>query len=155
MTQVKTEPATEAAKRAVILTEPRIKGAEYERNTWVVNAEQGTTVSDVLEPLYLSCVSQRLSPYDRIEVRIDTGEWMLELLVLGCGRNFAKVCLLHKHELEPTEFELPAAQKHKIEWKGPQHKWCVIRLADGEMLFRGMDKGEAAAALERHERATG
>lgn len=141
-----------AEKRAVILDEPRLKSAEYERSWWIVNAAEGTQVSDVLEPVYWSFIADRLRPYDRIEVRVDTGEWLLDLLVLGCDRAWARVAVLHKYDLGPVEAEMPAAQKHRIEWKGPQLKWCVIRNADSEIIAKGHDKTQAFAELERYER---
>jgi hypothetical protein len=141
-------------KRAVVVIDQRMKSAEYERNVWVVNAEHGTIVNDVLEPAYWAHVAQKLRPYDRIEVRVDSGEWLLELMVLGCDRNWARVHVLHRYELGPVEAELPAAQKHKVEWKGPQLKWCVIRVSDSEIIVRGLDKGQAFAEMGRHERAT-
>ena len=144
---------SEDMKRAVVLIDQRLKLAEFERNTWVVNAEHGTTINDVLEPAYWAHVAQKFRPYDRVEVRVDSGEWMLELLVLGCDRSWARMHVLHRHELAEVEPEMPAAAKHRVEWKGPQLKWCVIRNADNEILFRGFDKAQAFAELQRHERA--
>jgi hypothetical protein len=138
-------------RRVVSLNEPRFKLAEAVRNVWVVNAEQGTTVNDVLEPAYWAHVAQRLRPYDHIEVRIDTGEWLLSLLVLGCDRNWAKVHVLHRYELEKAETDMPKAKKHRVEWKGPQLKWCVIRNSDNEIIFKEMEKAEAHAQMAHHE----
>lgn len=144
-----------AEKRAVVLDEPRMKSAEYERTTYVVNAAEGTSVGDVLEPGYWAHVAPMLRPYDRIEVRVDTGEWLLELLVLGCDRNWAQVFVLHKYDIEAVADEMPSAKKHKVEFKGPQLKYCVIRLADNEIIFKGMSKADAFSEMARHEAVTG
>jgi hypothetical protein len=64
-----------------------------------VDAKAGTKIEDVLQPQYWAHVAGQLGPYTRIEV-LETGEWMLELLVINCGRNWAKVQVLHKFELE-------------------------------------------------------
>lgn len=141
------------SKRAVVLTDQRLKSAEYERNLWVVNAEYGTTIDDILNPMYWAHVAQKLKPYDRVEVRIDSGEWLLELMVLGCDRSWAKMHVLHSHQLAPVDEGLPQAARHKVEWKGPQHKWAVIRIADGEMIFKGLDKAAAFDQMARHEKA--
>lgn len=146
-----TKTETKDTKRAVVLDEPRIKLAEFERQAFVANASEGTTVNDVLEPAYWSYVASKLKPYDRIEVRLDTGEWLLELLVLGCDRNWARVHLLHKHELGPVEADMPKAKKHRVEWKGPQLKWCVIRNSDDETIFKGLEKADAFGQMTAHE----
>lgn len=142
---------TKQAKRAVVLDEPRMKLAEHERNVYVANAAEGTTVNDVLEPGFWSYVASRLRPYDRIEVRVDTGEWLLELVVLGCDRNWARVHVLQKYDLEPVETDMPKARKHRVEWKGPQLKWCVIRNSDSEIIFKGLEKADAYGQMQTHE----
>ena len=141
-------------KRANILSPARIGLADAKRQDWVVDAEEGTTVSDVLDPVYWSHVSASMQPYDRIDVRLETGEWLLELIVMGVGRNWAKTFLAAKHELQPVD-DAPPSVKHKVEWKGPHLKHCVIRLADGEVIAKGMsEKTEAIAWMANHERVT-
>jgi hypothetical protein len=73
------------------LTEARMGLAESKRQDWVVNAEEGTTVEQVLDPMYWAHVGPKFTLYDRVDVRVDTGEWMLELIVIQTGRNFARV----------------------------------------------------------------
>jgi hypothetical protein len=143
-------------KRALILNPQRMGLAEQVRQDWVVNAEQGTSVADVMDPQYWAHMAAHLQPWDRIDVRLETGEWLLELLVINKGRNWAQVHMLAQHDLETRAETMPAAQKHKVEWKGPQHKWCVIRLADSEMIQRELGSKEAANAwLSTYERTTG
>lgn len=140
----------EAEKRAVVLDEPRFKLAEFERNVWVANAAEGTKVSDVLTQEFWSYVAEKLRPYDHVEVRVDTGEWLLQLLVVESDRRWAKVVVLHKYDLELAEEHAPP-RDHDIVFKGPQLKWCVIRKADKEILFKGLSKQGAQEQLERHE----
>ena len=143
-------------KRALILNPQRMSLAEQVRQDWVVNAEFGTTVADVLDPQYWAHMASQMQAWDRIDVRLETGEWLLELLVINTGRNWAQVHLLKQHDLEQRSETMPAAQKHKIEWKGPQHKWCVIRLADSEMIQRELASKEAAGQwLAAYEKTTG
>lgn len=153
MTEVASKPAE---KRAVILNPQRHGLREQLRQDWVVNAENGTKIDDVLDPQYWAHVSALMQPYDRIEVLQETGEWMLELLVINTGRNWAQVHVLHKHDLEQRAESMPAALKHKIEWKGPQLKFCVIRIADSEVIQKELASKVAAAEwLAGYERATG
>jgi hypothetical protein len=142
----------ETKKRDVTLNPSRIGLAEQLRQDWVVNAEQGTEIRDVLEPAYWAHCAQRMQPYDRIEVRQETGDWLLELLVLDLGRNWARVHVLHKHELAPVSDTMPVASLHKVEWKGPQHKHSVIRLSDSVLVKDGFaDKLSAMTWMGQHE----
>ena len=139
----------------MILNPSRLQGAEYARQDWVVNAEEGTKISDVLDPAYWAHTSAQMKPYDRIEVRLETGEWILELLVLSADRNWARVHVLQKHDLVSTEQVAPPAQMHVVKWRGPQHKHCVVRLSDGEILSKDHDTAEIAAQwLRNHEQVT-
>ncbi len=58
-------------KRALILNPQRMKLAEYERQDWVINAEDGTSPDDLKDPGFWAHVSAQMKPYDHVEVRID------------------------------------------------------------------------------------
>lgn len=138
-----------------ILPPQRHRLAEEVRNLWVVNAEEGTTIQDVMEPGYWAHVAQLLRPYDHIEVRLETGEWIAELLVISQGLNWAKVHMLHHHNLSVSTEAPPASQKHEVKYRGPQHKWCVVRLSDRQVLDSGRDSAaDANAWLQNYERVT-
>jgi hypothetical protein len=121
-------------KRVVQINNTRMQMAEYWRNEWVVNAELGTTVEDVMDPQYWAHMAAMLKPYDRIEVRVDDGSWLLELIVTGCDRSWAKVHLLQRYELTTADVAQTQSAKYEVAWKGPQHKWVVIRLSDQMMI---------------------
>ena len=144
-------------KRAVVLTPARMALAEQWRQDWVINAEEGTTVDDLKEPAYWAHTSQQLQQFDRIEVREETGAWIVDLIVTGAGRNWASVKVIAKHDLTDTT-AAPAAPspKYRVMWRGAQHKWCVKRLADNEILQAGMPSEAAGVAwLDQYERAVG
>jgi hypothetical protein len=154
-TETLVKPETEKVKRTVILAENRAALAEYERQDWVVNAEEGTTIEDVQEPGYWAHVAARMKPYDRIEVRLETGEWIAELVVVAVDRNWARVSLLGTYDLTVREGSVPSAQKHKVLWKGPQHKFCVIRISDDQLVQGGFtDKDAANVWMRNHENVT-
>jgi hypothetical protein len=142
--------------RSLILNPQRIGLADAMRQDWVVNAEEGTTVQDVLEPGYWAHCSATMQVYDRIDVRLETGEWLLELIVLDVGRNYARVFLAKKHDFVETDLAVPvSAIKHKIEFKGPQRKWAVIRIADSAVIQEGFsEKAAAQMWMQNHERVT-
>ena len=150
MSEVKSEVKQE--KRAVVLNPQRIGLAEQLRQDWVVNAEEGTTVKDVLETGYWAHIAAQLQIYDHIEVRLETGEWVLELIVLDVGRNYARVYLTQRYDFAEVRMDTPTnAITHKVEWKGPQRKHVVVRLSDSAALQEGFSsKAEAAAWMENH-----
>ncbi len=128
------------SNRVVRIDEARTALAEYARQDWVVNAEEGTKIEDILKPEYWSLVCVRMKPYDRIEVRLETGEWIAELLVLQADRLYAQVYPLKIHDLVGAENALkPMAPEYQSVWKGPQKKWCIIRLADNQLVEEGVD----------------
>jgi hypothetical protein len=145
---------TEAKKRSVTLQPERMQTIEYARRDWVVNAEENTSIDDVLDPMYWAHVSVNMRPFDRIEVRLETGEWVLELLVTQCDRNWAKVHVLHKHDLVASISEAPPATRHMVKWRGPQHKFCVVRIADSEVLQTGFGSAEEGAQWLRNYEQT-
>lgn len=148
MSEVKSE------KRAVILNPQRMGLAEQMRQDWVVNAEEGTTVQDVIDTGYWAHIASQLQVYDHIEVRLETGEWILELIVLDVGRNYARVYVANKHDFAEVQKDTPTnAITHKVEWKGPQRKHVVVRLSDSAAIQEGFStKTEATTWLENHLR---
>jgi hypothetical protein len=141
----------------VILNPQRIGLAEYMRQDWVVNAVDGTTIQDVLNPGYWAhCLAEKpMQPYDEVTVREDTGLWVLKLLVLEVGVGWAKTAVLHKYDLADEIATPAAAARHRVEWKGPQHKHAVIRNSDDAMVQEGFSKAaDAQIWLKQHEAAT-
>ena len=150
---------SDEVKRTLILDPQRMALAEVLRQDWVVNAEEGTSVDDVLKPAYWSHMSMNMNIYDHIEVRLETGEWILELIVLDQGRNWARVYLAKQHNLRRQEVQSPPVPanmvQHEVAWKGPQHKYAVIRTSDGQMVQNGfVEKVGAQEWLANHEKAT-
>ena len=153
MSEVAEKAATE--KRVVILNPNNMQLREQWRQDWVVSAEASTKIEDVLDPQYWAHMAAQMQQYARVEVLLETGEWMLDLIVLGLGRNWAQVHLLHRHDLERPAEALPAAAKHTIDWKGPQRKFAVIRISDNQLIQEGFGtRAEAAAWLVAHEKRT-
>lgn len=139
--------------KARILNPQRMALAEQLRQDWVVNAEQGTPIAEVLDASYWAHMAVHLQQFDHIEVREETGAWVAELIVKQVGRNWAAVRLIAKHDLEVTEEMHPSDKKHEVVWRGSQHKHCVVRLADKEILQSGISsKTEAQSWLDNYER---
>jgi len=125
----------------------RVKQADYARNVFRVNPEQGTPIEELLDPGYWVHVAAKFRAGDKIEVFPDGGEYYAELLVVSCSRIHAKLVPLVVKALAPAAKPAkdPVAP-FKIEHKGSIHKWSVIRVADKEYIKDGFDSREDAAA---------
>lgn len=146
-------PAAPTKARAVVVDPQRMQVAEYVRREWVVTAEEGTSIDDIVHPGYWAHMARQLAMYDRVEVRIDTGEFLLELLVKAVGPNWAQVAVLHHHDLTgaATE-EADAHSELEVKFKGPIRKWCVLRKSDSEILHEKEESKLAASTwAEQYE----
>ena len=154
MSEVMEKPET--AKRVVILNPQRIGLAEQKRQDWIVDAEEGTTIEDVLNPAYWAHCAAQMSVFDNIFVRLETGEWMVHLIVLQTGRNYLRAHLAHQYDFTNADTSTPAnAITHVVEWKGPVKKHVVIRKADGAVIQDGFSgKNEAQQWLTNYLNAT-
>lgn len=145
--------ATKQEKRAVQIDPGRMQLAEYARQNWVANAPEGATIEDCQQPGFWSLMAAQMKPYDRVEVRADDGTWIAEFLVLGCDRTWARVHPLGNYKLTTVDVSQSESQKYEMRWRGPQHKWSVVRLADQVAVKEGCETKEAAAAwMKEHEK---
>lgn len=152
-----TSTSTAPTDRKSLANPQRMQLAEQWRQDWVVNAEEGTTVDDVLNPTYWASVATQFQVFDKIEVRLETGEWILELIVMSVGRTHATVYLAKRYDLK--ELADPGVQQDfpkafEITWRGIQRKFCVKRIADDTYVQESLPTKEAAQVwLDSHERA--
>lgn len=147
----------EEKKRTPMMDQTRMRLAEYERQDWVANIEFGLTVEDIMVPGFWAHMASQLKPYDHIEARSDDGLWIAYLIVTGCDRTWARVVVDRVVKLTSKDVsETQAVTQHKVEWKGPQNKFTVIRLSDAEALKTGFStKDEATQWMREHERVIG
>lgn len=127
----------------------RFSLAEQKNQHWCLTAEEGTKIEKVLEPSFYANVAVQVRQYDKVFVRVDSGEWYAELLVTSCGRNWAKV-----HPLGYIEFAKlqdseskgggKPADEYFAKFRGPHLKWCALRTADNECLKDGMESKQEA-----------
>lgn len=141
------------AKKNPVLQPERMMLVEHGRQDWIVNAEEGVAVEQIMEPAFWAHTALKMKPFDYIEVRAEDGAWIAELRVLGCDRNWARVHLCHHYQLTTTDVSLSQAAKHEVKWKGPHMQFCVIRLADQMTVKEKCETKESAALwLREHER---
>jgi hypothetical protein len=140
------------------LLETQLMLAENCRADVVVFPEAGTTIEEMLNPLYWTHVAnKRLKQWDRIDVRAADGAWFAELLVTVKQPFAARV-----HVLQYVEFavaagaaagEVPAG--YEIKSRG-RDGWAVIRTEDKAVLFeRVPTRDDALARLAASLKALG
>lgn len=145
-------PKAEQPKHTRTLTEARLNSSEFARQDWVVDADEGTTKEELLDVAYWAHVAMKFKPFDHLDVREESGSWVAQLLVVDCGRNWAKVHLMQYHDLSRTAAIETPSERYKIEWKGTHHKHSVIRVSDGHVIQNGFGtKDEAMVWLKGHE----
>lgn len=147
------EAKPEAKAQLRQLSPAKLKRAEFERQTYRIYPEYPTALEDVLKPEYWSHVGKTLRHYDKIEVVFEDGSVYAELLVMDCGPQWAKVAILSLIDLREAKADAETVREsqevskapYKVEWKGPNMKWTVIRSADGEKLKVECQSKEDAA----------
>jgi hypothetical protein len=141
------------AQGSPVIDQTRMRLAEYDRQDWVANIQFGVTIEDIQTPGYWAHLASQLKPYDHIEARAEDGSWIAYLVVTGCDRAWAKVAVDRVIKLTTADVALSQEPQHKVEWKGPQYRFSVIRLSDSEKIKDGfMTKDEAHAWMVEHER---
>jgi hypothetical protein len=134
-TAVKQQAQKAETKREVSLLPSRMKNAEFARNTWSVQLEQGYTLQDCCQPKFWAHVAISLKPLDRIDVFAEDRTFYAELLVLNSDRAWATVHVLSFHDLTKATTNLAKDVRgdYQVTFKGPKG-WCVIRSADNAMI---------------------
>jgi hypothetical protein len=133
--------------------------AEYMFRTYVAEIEQGVTPEELLKQGYWAHHAEKLRPWDEIKARAKDGTWMAHLVVLDSSRTWAKVKQISFHRLATDDVSLTEGsdkeaakemEKYEVKWRGPAHKWCVVRKSDAAVLAEGRAKDEAQGWLEQY-----
>lgn len=145
-----------ARKSHPMLSRERFALAEEQRHDFIANIPSGTTLEEVMDPSYWAFCAVDMVPFDHIQVRSEDGSWVAYLIVQFCERNYARVVLDRLVKMTPDATAPVASIKHKVEWKGPQMKFAVVRTDDSAILRKDFQtKEEAASWLREHERTVG
>jgi len=131
---------------------PRFKQAEQVRNEWRITLEENTTRKDVEDPAFWSIIAKNLKAYDIVEINNDDSSVFARALVIEAGRNYASIKILEWHDLtkEVVKVNDNRFEQFKVKYKGPHHKFCVIRLVDNEVLEKEMEKTQAEEWLRKN-----
>lgn len=147
-------PAKERA--APTLSPNGLSVAEYKRRQWFCEAQEGTTLDDILKSGYWAHVASKMTEFDRIEVVAVDGTWGADLVVLATGRTAAKVKMLHYYEFDGGYADMSGVNAtHEIKHRGPR-KWSIIRIEDKAVVKEGIPtREEADRALSDYMQALG
>lgn len=125
------------------LMQDSIKPAEYMRNVFAATLPPNTSFEDVKKEAFWAHVAAKFHPTDRVEVMDAEGTFFAELMIISCGRNWAKVSVLRFHELSETlpQAAAEATQKgsnsklaeYEVDWTQAT-KARVVRLVDKEVI---------------------
>jgi hypothetical protein len=141
--------------RIVQCSPGRMKLREHAHNSWSVNAPTGAVPDDVKSSDFWSLMSAKLRPFDRFEVIGDDGSWLVEGRVLSCSRNWAEV-VIHNSYTFGKATAPDTSKRYKVEWKGPEMLWCVIRNHDSAVIQDKIERKEDAVKfMSEHEAKVG
>lgn len=124
-----------------------VLGGEFARQVHRTTIPSGVSFADILPADAWSLVSARFVQGDIIEALAEDGSWYAELLVRECSNVHAKVgVLMHKDFVVKTAVPVVEDPDFKVEFKGPNHKWSVIRVKDAVNVKNGLSSREEATA---------
>ena len=118
--------------------------ADATRNVWCIVPEAGVEYNDVLKPEFWAHVAKDLRPGDRVEVMAEDGDYFAELYVRRVGKLAADVAELRRKVFKVKVASTEASSGHTVQWKGPHHRWAVVRESDGVAVQPGFQDKEAA-----------
>lgn len=115
-------------KAARRLPEARFRPGGYIINCWEIEVEHGTSLDEVITPIFWTHVAKHLSMFDEIKVISESRDIYIRLLVVGCDRLSARVHVLEHHDLSETPKFMPSAGLPKeddffVEYAGKVGKW--------------------------------
>lgn len=128
------------------LPESRFRLAEQVRNVWNIVPEEGTSFDALKDPAYWAHNARRMRPGDLIEVVPDEETYWALLRVVKVGAAGVAVSVL-MHETAEAAAEIPSglAQDYEVKWKGPHHRYTVLRKGTRDAIQTGFGS-EAEAA---------
>jgi len=139
------------AKEDAKIQTDRFKPAESTLGKWDAKTEIGTTREHLLKPEYWSHVSELMTPWSEITCRCEDGTYYAKLLVLDCGRGWAKVQVLNWYSLTTgdvaqSQSSTGTKDDYDIIWKGANMKHIVQRKSDQVVIHEGEQRKASAEA---------
>lgn len=133
---------------AAALSPTILKEAEFLRRSFRVVVDNDVTIEDLRKPEFWVHVAVKLQNTDLIEVVPKDESWFALLIVRSASRIHAKceILLSKNFGAQPEKAKKKEDPKFKIEHKGNDKRWTVIRKADKAIAKDGFNTEEEAAA---------
>lgn len=137
------QAAAPEVNRSVVLTGGRFGLKEHRVNVWSCTAPEGSVPDDVLKQEFWSLTSEKLRPYDEIDVISNDASWMIKVKVLSCSNTWAHVHEMHRYQFE-TATSPSKSTRFRVMFRGPEEKWCVIRNSDDMVVMAKLETMQIA-----------
>lgn len=124
--------------------------AEHRRNIWTAIVYSDAADDELMSHGFWVHIAKMVRPSDIIEVMPESGEWRMDLQVLGVDSYGVKVGLLSKHDWrEIANDALDTGDMLTIRWRGRFAQYGVVRKDTGEVVKDGFPSKEAALEFLR------
>ncbi len=125
----------------------KFKELAHITHQWDAVIEYGLKLEDALKPEFWSLISNRLIQHDEVRARAEDGSWIAYLIVVECGRGFAKMQVdrvVTLDEIDPMATQANLESGFEIIWRGVHHKFAVRRKRDKTIMKEGFQTKAAA-----------
>lgn len=129
---------------------------DYSVRRWNVTVPPDVGMDQILLPEFWAHVAVRqLRPFDFVVIFWEDGSQLAELFAREVERGGARmgVWKYKNFEEEDNVPELtPAArEQYEVKFRGPQHKYVVVRMSDRREMISGLSKLEAIKYAQQRE----
>jgi hypothetical protein len=131
------------------LEERHFHPREIKQNEWLVHLDQTVTVNDLLEKKFWGTVALKLRRGDKIVCMSEDGRLYVELVVFGCGMNWAEVRVFGEPIVVPRAVAAGGpASDYEVRYLGLIKEWGVVDSTTGRVV-----KGDGSLKTEDAARA--
>jgi hypothetical protein len=138
------------APRRLAIKDPKafqaasLRRREFDQNTWLIDMAAEDYGPSLTDARYWTAVADRLTPYDRIEVRSKDGEFVAQLVVVeNLGGRQIKLAQVSKTILNDAAIAAPKATGSWYAISLGSRRWCVVD-PQGRVAREGYFSREAA-----------
>jgi hypothetical protein len=130
-------PNSTEKKSSRRLTEDRIKRAQGAYTVHALTPYAGTTLEDLLDPLYWKLTARRFVPGDELRVVPEDGAWYAHLFVTFASISEVFVQeLFYKKLVNVDESQIDTGE-YEAKWIAPPVRFGVRRKSDQEVIKSG------------------
>ena len=131
------------------LEERHFHNREIKQNEWFVHLNADVTVNDLIDRKFWGGVAAKLRRGDKVICMSEDGRLYLELVVFGCGINWAEVRVLGNPIVVPRSVAAGGpTTDFEVKYLGLIKEWGVVETTTGRVV-----KGDGSLKTEDHARA--